>query len=119
MTTPRPFIDWPEFDITQPATAPVGHSIADETVDISELTFDDMAATERNVDRARTVIHYLLQAVEDHCARDHMCATTCVDTRITAVLDGMDLASAKLTLLVLLKDLEHASDEDEPAQDDT
>jgi hypothetical protein len=117
--TNSPFPEWPEFKIGESA-APVGgtHRIADEIVDISTLTYDDMEATQRNVDKARVVIQHLLEAIEHHRERDHMCATTCVDPNITRVLDAMDLVTVKLVLLVLLKDLEYVESDDEESVDD-
>jgi hypothetical protein len=120
MNSSRPFVDWPEFDIGRPPVAPVSHSMADETVDITSLSFDEMESIQANIDGARNCIAYLLAAIGHHRQVEHMCGVTCVDQHITGVMDKLDLPSCKFVLLTLLKDLEYVDDdEEEPTQDDT
>jgi hypothetical protein len=118
MPNSRPYVDWPEFNINRPTTSPPA-AMSDNILDLEQLSFDELAAIDANVEQARAVVQYLMAAVERHMDVDHMCGVVCVDKSITRVMDQMNLDGTRLVLLTLLKDIETASRESDEGNEDT
>lgn len=111
--SPRRFLDWPEFDAARAGQLDSsGRSMSDDVMNIADMTADDMFIIDRQIHEARTVAKFLMDLVEDHGNRPHMCGVVCVDSRISKVFDSMNLDSTRLVLLTLLKDIDTADREE-------